>query len=312
MEFDSWNILWSICFGIVAFLIIVGNAFTIFIFSKRKLRKRPHILLINLAIADLMVGLVSMPIFVTFHNSYMTRLLLLVFDCADMLVSLASVFIIAVISLERMHAIGKPLCHRFLSSRAYLLAIATPWFLAALVSSSRLLLNYSIIARLHFVAIVMVSLTTPLLITIFCYGFIWKTLKARLPNPHRNANDDKLAKTMLLVTAAFIITWFPFEILVLAVHLCVPCQRIPVSSVYIIKLFHFSNSLINIVIYHLRIPEFRENFYNFLHITCCSCTKCFYQTNHLDPGISVISVTTIIGPFESLGNNHKTEQVTSL
>lgn len=311
MEFDSWNILWSICFGIVAFLIIVGNAFTIFIFSKRKLRKRPHILLINLAIADLMVGLVSIPIFVTFHNSYMTRLLLLVFDCADMLVGLASVFIIAVISLERMHAIGKPLRHRFLSSRAYLLAIATPWFLAALVSSSRLLLNYSIIARLHFVAIVMVSLTTPLLITIFCYGFIWKTLKARLPNPHRNTNDDKLAKTMLLVTAAFIITWFPFEILVLAVHLCVPCQRIPVSSVYIIKLFHFSNSLINIVIYHLRIPEFRENFCNFLRITCCSCTKCFYQTNHLDPGISVISMTTIIGPFESLGNN-ETEQVTSL
>ena len=96
MEFDSWNILWSICFGIVAFLIIVGNAFTIFIFSKRKLRKRPHILLINLAIADLMVGLVSIPIFVTFLNSYMTRLLLLVFDCADILVGLASVFIIAV------------------------------------------------------------------------------------------------------------------------------------------------------------------------------------------------------------------------
>lgn len=311
MEFDSWNILWSICFGMVAFFIIVGNAFTIFIFSKRKLRKRPHILLINLAIADLMVGLVSIPIFVTFHNSYVTRLLLLVFDCADMLVGLASVFIIAVISLERMHAIGKPLRHRFLSSRAYLLAIATPWFLAALVSSSRLLLNYSIIARLHFVAIVMVSLTTPLLITIFCYGFIWKTLKARLPNPHRNTNDDKLAKTMLLVTAAFIITWFPFEILVLAVHLCVPCQRIPVSTVYIIKLFHFSNSLINIVIYHLRIPEFRENFCNFLHITCCSCTKCFYQTNHLDPGISFISMTTMIGPFESLGNN-ETEQVTSL
>ena len=161
MEFDSWNILWSICFGIVAFLIIVGNAFTIFIFSKRKLRKRPHILLINLAIADLMVGLVSMPIFVTFHNSYMTRLLLLVFDCADMLVGLASVFIIAVISLERMHAIGKPLRHRFLSSRAYLLAIATPWFLAALVSSSRLLLNYSIIARLHFVAVSYTHLTLP-------------------------------------------------------------------------------------------------------------------------------------------------------
>lgn len=144
MEFDSWNIFWSICFGIVAFLIIVGNAFTIFIFSKRKLRKRPHILLINLAIAGLMVGLVSIPIFVTFHNSYMTSLLLLVFDCADMLVGLASVFIITVISLERMHAIGKPLCHRFLTSRAYLLAIATPWFLAALISSSRLLLNYSL------------------------------------------------------------------------------------------------------------------------------------------------------------------------
>lgn len=230
MDFNSWNTFWSISFGILAFIILVGNFVTIITFSKRKLRKRPHFLLISLAIADLMVGLVSIPIFTILHTYYVTRLLLVIFDSADMLAGLASVFILVAISLERMHAIGWPLRHRSLSSRVYMLAIVTPWCLAAMCTFSRLLLYFSIITRQHFVAIVIISLTTPLTITVSCYCFIWKTLKSRLPNPHRNASDEKLAKTLLLVTGAFIVTWLPFEILVVVINLCVPCRQLPAVS----------------------------------------------------------------------------------
>ena len=98
---------------------------------------RETILTVNsLSVLSWMVGLVSIPIFVILNTNYMTRLLLLVFDSIDMLAGLASVFILAVISLERMHAIGWPLRHRSLSSCVYIVGIVIPWCLAAIASSS--------------------------------------------------------------------------------------------------------------------------------------------------------------------------------
>lgn len=309
MDLNSWNFFWSISFGILAFVILVGNVVSIVIFSKRKLRKRPHFLLISLATADLMVGLVSIPIFMIYHSKYTTRSLLLAFDSVDMFAGLASVFILTVISLERMHAIGWPLRHRSLSSRAYVLAIVTPWCFAAAVTSSRLLFHFSFITRHDFVSIILFSMTIPFTISIFCYCFIWKTLKSRLPNPHRDASEDKLAKTLLLVTGAFIVTWLPFEILVVVINLCVRCRQLSAVFVYVIKLLHFSNSLINIIIYPLRIPDFREALVQLL--PSLSCFRRSYQCHQLDSGVSVLSMTTIIDSFNLVGIDPK-EQVTAL
>ena len=257
-DLNSWNIFWTISFGILAFIIAVGNLLTITIFSRRKLRKRPHFLLINLAVADMLVGLISIPIYLSLHIFSTAQFLFVVVDCVDMLAGLASVFILAAIALERMHAIGWPPRHRMLSTRAYIFAIVTPWCLASMVTSSRLLLYRLIITRRHFVTIIIISLTTPLALTASSYCFIWKTLRSRLPNLHRNASDEKLSKTLLFLTGSFVVTWLPFEILVVVLNLCEPCQQLPLVIVYVIKLLHFSNSVINLIIYPLRIPEFKE------------------------------------------------------
>ena len=310
MEFNAWNIFWTVFFGILAFIIFVGNLLTIIIFSRRKLRKRPHFLLLNLAIADLLVGLISIPIYLALHIFNKTQFLFVVFDCVDMLAGLASVFILAAIALERMHAIGWPLRHRTLYTRAYVFAIVTPWCLAAMVTTSRLLLYRSMITRQDFVTIIIISLTTPLLLTTFCYCFIWKTLRSRLPNFHRNSSEEKLSKTLLFLTGSFLVTWLPFEILVVVLNLCLPCRQLPVVSVYVIKLLHFGNSLINLIIYPLRIPEFKETLVHLL--PSCRCLRQREQDSyHLNSGISVLSMTTIKDSFSILGFD-STEQTSQL
>ena len=65
MDFNRWNPFWTACFGVLAFVIIIGNSFSISILLNRRLRKRPHYLLIRLAFADLMVGLFAIPIYMT-------------------------------------------------------------------------------------------------------------------------------------------------------------------------------------------------------------------------------------------------------
>ena len=107
MDFNNWNLFWIFCFGLLSSLIIVGNALSISILSKRNLRKRSHFLLISLAIADLLVGLISVPFYIAVKNiPYRIGILTLSYQCVDMITGLSSIFTLAAISLERLHAIS--------------------------------------------------------------------------------------------------------------------------------------------------------------------------------------------------------------
>ena len=117
MDFNKWNVFWSLCFGLSSFLIIVGNALSISILFKRRLRKRPHFLLISLAFADLLVGLIAVPLYIMKQADipHFSSTTYSFFLCVDMFAGLSSVFTLAAISLERLHAIVRPLRHRQLN-----------------------------------------------------------------------------------------------------------------------------------------------------------------------------------------------------
>ena len=126
MYFNKWSSFWTTCFGVMAFLIIVGNTLAIAtLLKKKKFRKRPHFLAIGLAFADLLVGCTT-----TLYVIVEYRLLALsfAFNLLDMFASHSSVFHLAVISLERLHATRsrRPFRHRQLSLKVYWLATATP------------------------------------------------------------------------------------------------------------------------------------------------------------------------------------------
>ena len=125
MDFNKWNPFWTTCFGVMAFLIIVGNTLTIAILLKKKFRKRPHFLVIGLALA-LLVGCAT-TLYVTVE--YCLLALWFAFNLLDQGMfarRYSSVFHLAVISLERLHATRRPFRHRQLSLKVYWLAIATP------------------------------------------------------------------------------------------------------------------------------------------------------------------------------------------
>ena len=138
--------MWSLCFGLLATLIIVWNLLTIWIFLKQRLRKRAHFLLISLAVADLLVGLLTVPLYIAINTVlYFGQLLgRSVFKFTDIFTAIASISTLAAISLERMYAVGWPFRHRNLNLRVYMFAIAIPWILAAIFTSIRLLRHLSI------------------------------------------------------------------------------------------------------------------------------------------------------------------------
>ena len=165
MDFNNWNFFWSLCFGLLSVLIIVGNALSISILFKKRLRKRPHFLLISLAFADLLVGLIPVPLYIMIQANLLLHSTFLVYKCVDMFAGLSSVFTLAAISLERLHAIARPLRHRQLTLRSYAIAIATPWIFSLIVSLSYLLPVFSVITSLQFFSGIIISLSTSLLVT---------------------------------------------------------------------------------------------------------------------------------------------------
>ena len=108
--------------------IFSGNMFTIVVFWRHRNKlKQTSFLLINLAVADLLVGLVEAVVISTQHipralekrsNSHThDRFILAAFQTTF---TFASVFFLVLISLERAYALVWPLRHRVASMKGYI------------------------------------------------------------------------------------------------------------------------------------------------------------------------------------------------
>ena len=214
MDFNSWNIFWSSVFGLLAVLIIFGNFFTIRVFHRQRSRKRSYFLLISLAVADLMVGLFAIPLFIIGSSTEYPYLRWFVPTSFDAFTGLTSIYTLAVISLERMFAIVCPLRHRALTSRNYICAIAIPWVTAAVFIAVLNLYFNGIMKDPSYNFPALLFQTTPLLTICVAYFSIWiKRKYTKGIRNHRAARESKLANTLFLVTGASLLTWTPFQMI---------------------------------------------------------------------------------------------------
>ena len=265
-----WNSSWTVAFGLIAIVVTIGNLVTVGIFLKRKLRSRRHFLLISLAIADVMVGALAVPLYIAVGMYVTDPLLILSFQCVDIFTGVLSIFTIASISLERMHAIMWPFRHRTLTSRFYMPVIGIPWILAVLGVIARVLLHFFIIPGMTFYVIIIAYLTVPLLFTCIAYFLIWRKQGCRFQFTPQRVRDWKLTKTLFFITGAFVLTWFPFKMINIALPFCLPCLRWPSFVFHVTKLLQFSNSFINIIIYPLRIAQYKDAIVEILFSCACS------------------------------------------
>ena len=293
---DLSNIAWALFFGVVAALAISGNALTIVIFVKKLKRRRPQFALISLAVADLMVGAITVPLFIVTYwiTNIQYVFLIAILEWTDMFTGFTSMFTLTVIALERLLAIGWPLRHRALSCKAYVVAIATPWILAFTVAWIATIFCYVSDQRISFLVLISVFLFAPIILTCAAYLLLWikEMSRCRKTRAIRDARDFKLAKNVALITGVFLVTWLPFEIFLLIINLCISCRELSPVLGMIFKLLQYGNSVINILIYSFRNAEYRSALFEI--IRCC---KCSCQQNQIQFGLSssvcVISMTTL-------------------
>ena len=255
--FQSLEYVLEIMFWILSNFFITGNILIIWIFLNLRRRKRSTFLLIGLGVADLLVGRLAIPLFIAaFKLASLTAWR--VFNLVDVFTSTSSIYALAVISMERMFAIGWPLRHRTANFRVYIYAISIPWIIAAIFTVFTDA-NFNFITSDSVIYLLVLFPATPLLVMCVAYYVIWRKQKSPICNHNNIIRETKLANTLFLITGASVFTWLPFQIFNMLVNLHVfPSFSYLQLTAFIVRVLHYSNSFVNVIIYPLRISEFKN------------------------------------------------------
>lgn len=264
---------WCIIYGLVAAVTITGNSLTIAVFLQKKLpRQFGGYFLINLAIADLTVGALALPmyIYIVYAFNYTPSnsdivIFQHVYTVVDVFTGLASVFTLACIALERLYGVLYPIQYRWKArKRVYVIIITAVWAISGTTSMAYILSTQTLLFVLpektftyYLTGISVLS------VLVICAAYLAILLRVRLWNQTKmeiavSKQENRLATALFIITVVFVLTWSPFHIMNILVNFSESfLKNFPVDLVYFGKLLHYSNSFANPAIYSLKIPEFR-------------------------------------------------------
>ena len=263
---------WLAAFIIESSVIFLLNAFTLAIYTRnRHLRKPSTYLIINLTVADLLVGTVGIVLLSFFEPDKLEWDLELkqafswqsfVYFTSAFLFPVASLANISLISLERLHATLFPFRHCLIGRRVYLTTIFCSWLFSLTLSSvfSLLCLRASLATSLYVrVSYIFLSL---FILTVL-YVIIISTVKNNPPFPNAGpalSQERKLTVTLFTVTVVSVLTILPLVIWsVIALHIQSKlCPAVIFRIYYSLNVIYFFNSIVNPLVYAIRMQEFRK------------------------------------------------------
>ena len=135
-QMNTKEIVKMVSFGILAMLIVFANLLMIGAFHvNRRLRTRTNLLLMSLAVADMLIGSISMPLWVYIYiTSAYNGSVHKMYVMFDVICGVSSILNMTAISLERYYALRSPIKHRNIrKSMPQSFSISTPFFFDKLI-----------------------------------------------------------------------------------------------------------------------------------------------------------------------------------
>ena len=261
----------------VCVAIVTVNLLSIILFIKnRSLRTRAMYLVINLTVADMFVGGFSQFFLLQYlqllfkcdivKKMNLSRELNVIIDVLFVWFPLTSLTNIAAISLDRMHATILPFRHRLIKKWVYGVTIACVWVLAAMVSTAVSILGQYGEEFSHHLYLLQSFRCLCLFVIFVSYSsIVVKFLCGAHPQHHGAANRRrKLTVTLFIMTIVSLLMWLPYVVFIFLAFksLTTTIEFFSLQEVlrleFSLIILHFMNSLVNPIVYTIRIPEFRK------------------------------------------------------
>eukprot|EP00794_Sanderia_malayensis_P005414 gene5414-6090_t len=238
---------------------------TAFLFYRR-LRKTTNYFIISLAISDMLVASVAMPMWISYElTGWLTLphwvnfgMMYKFWLWLDILSGVSSIANLAGISIDRFFSILSPLLHRTRMTSSLAIGIITIAWVYSLVLAS---LSFAEL-RYYTLIISVMGFFLPLSIIIASYLAIYCKVKFGFLNSHPG-KDWNLERTILIVIFVFAVCWLPFFTFTLLYHYCRQCHFDKKSLKHIVsftKWMHYLNSCCNPFIYGVFNTNFKMAF----------------------------------------------------
>lgn len=274
---QAYKIVSSVIIFAIMSLAIFGNALVVIAFRRyHKLRSVTNYFLVSLAISDILISAISMPIWaahiVTGPDPRWEKidpLAMVIWTFSDIVCGLASIYNLTCISIERYICLSSPLhYYQRLNGRKVLAVILFIWLFSFFLAAIRIIfMDTKFVLEIVYTVI---GFFVPLLIMLVMYSMIFRVAckqvkKMDIPmngktKKFRLRKEIKAAKTLGIVISAFFVCWSPFFILNF-LAICRSCyQTIGLDVIIAAKWFHYVNSVLNPLIYARMNKDFREGF----------------------------------------------------
>ena len=272
---SSECITWFAVVLVVSIAIVTVNLLSIILFIKNSdLRTRGMYLVINLTVADTLVGVISSLQFLRLlsnecKNAYSlnvrlnwegNKITLFLFTWFP----LTSLTNITVISLDRMHATFRPFRHRVIKKRVYGVTMSVVWVLAGMISTATTMLLLFDKEWSHYQYLWPSYSLLCLFVICACYAsIIVKICCGARPQHHGAARRQrKLTLTLLIMTIVSLLLWLPFAVATFVYYTNDSIRSLSYTkrmrlNMFLLLLF-CTNSFVNPVVYTVRMPEFSK------------------------------------------------------
>ncbi|XP_064620038.1 neuropeptide Y receptor type 2-like isoform X1 [Lineus longissimus] len=301
-------VLLAALYGSISLLAIIGNGAVIYVVGKnRKMQTVTNIFIVNMAFADVLIGLFSIPF--QFHAAILQRWVLAAFMCplapfVQVMTVNVSIFTLMILAIDRYFAVIHPLKPR-VSKQIAKIAIAITWTFAILSGLPTLFFNKVILIqdemhpgrmkdfcdniwpevfrKMYTIYLVVLQYILPLSVILCAYirvgCRVWGSKSPGFAVDSRdriiNRNKRKVIKMLIVVVALFALCWLPLQ----AYHLLAEIDE-RVNQYKYINIIWFcsnwlamSNSCYNPFIYGLLSEKYKRAFRQLF--AQCFCHPCF-------------------------------------
>ncbi|XP_036365690.1 histamine H2 receptor-like isoform X2 [Octopus sinensis] len=294
---SPWNLPVTVILSIVSIIlmvcIIVGNFLVITVILRHKgMRTRTNLFLLNLAIADLLVGMLMAPftlITIISGRWIFGERFCNVNGFMNALCYITSCHTLMYISVHKYFSITRPFSRFITISRIFIMVIAA-WTWAIFCATMTITGLTSVCFKygtsqcgplypndkesyIHHTIIQVTVILIPLSVMGFTYISMYREIRAHTKRLQQNtrlrkdtilAQQKKVIFTLFIVLACFILCWMPYHIYSMYVSLNKATGNFNTIMNPIVYLFAYLNSACNPIIYALRSEAFRKGYQEIL------------------------------------------------